>query len=196
VGAPIGFMLLIIYLVRTYLSFVNGGEDENEDDSASLDDNGRRFGQWFKWRRLSLFHFGLFVLVCVLSLWLVPDFVAELTRGAISLVAKYKWFFLGVIVFVASLLVWVIYLKYKISEKMMDRQMDLEKFRVEKQLLLERETRLALPDATIPLKAKAAQGNDGSSEPGDSTQRKLVPDGKSHIGPSSAKASTGYTDRR
>ena len=61
------------------------------------------------------------------------------------MISKYKWFFLGVFVFLASLFVWIIYLKYKISERMMDRQLDLEKFRVEKQLLLEQDNRLALP---------------------------------------------------
>jgi len=161
VGVPIGFMLLLTYLVRAYLSFVAGDEEQNTNDSVSLIDDRGRFGQWFKWRRLSLFHFGFFVLVCVLSFWLVPNYVADITRGTISLIVKYKWFFLGVFVFAASLLVWIIYLKYKISERMMDRQMDLEKFRMEKQLLLEKERRPALPDAAFPTKVEPGSRNSG-----------------------------------
>ena len=175
VGAPIGFMLLLTYMVRAYLSFVGGEEDENTNNSESLADKSSRTGQLFQWRRISVLHFGFFILICVLAVWLLPNFVADLARGAMSLVAEYKWFFLGVFVFFASLFVWIIYLKYKISEKMMDRQMDLEKFKVEKQLLLEQETRLALPDAASPMKAKAVPGN-GGAEHSDMPKQRLVPE--------------------
>jgi hypothetical protein len=175
VGAPIGFMLLLTYMVRAYLSFVSGEDEENANDSATLSSSGRA-GQLFQWRRLSVLHFGFFILICVLALWLVPNYVADIARGALALVVEYKWFFLGVFVFFSSLLVWIIYLKYKISEKMMDHQMDLEKFKVEKQLLLERETRLALPEATSPMKAKAATENAGA-EQRETPKQRLVPQG-------------------
>lgn len=178
VGAPIGFMLLLTYMVRAYLSFVGGEEEEHPNDSESLADGSSRFGQLFSWRRLSLFHFGFFILICVLAIWLVPNFVADMAAGALSLVAKYKWFFLGVFVFFASLFVWIIYLKYKISEKMMDRQMDLEKFKIEKQLLLEQETRLALPDPASQTKAKAVAGPGNSGvEHRDTPKQRIVPEG-------------------
>ena len=174
VGVPIGFMLLLTYLVRAYLSFVGGVEEEHRNDAASLEDKSGRFGRWFGWRRLSLFHFGFFILVCVLALWLVPDFVAGVTREAVSLIVKYKWFFLGVFVFFAFLLTWIIYLKYKMSERMMDRQMDLEKFRVEKQLLLEQEARPALPENISSVATET--GKRDSIEPGNHPQQERVPD--------------------
>ena len=161
VGGPIGFMLLLTYLVRTYLSFVSGEEEETAHESASLDKSSDRFGRLFQWRRLSLFHLGFFIVVCVLALWLVPNYVADIARGVVSLIVQYKWFFLGVFAFFASLIVWIIYLKYKISQKMMDRQMDLEKFKVEKQLLLAQETRLALPGAASE---NTESRNDGAED--------------------------------
>jgi hypothetical protein len=164
VGAPIGFMLLLTYLVRAYLSFVEGEQEEDTNNFEFLKDNSGKFRPWSNWQRLSLFHFGFLILVGVLSFWLVPDFVADITSRAISLIAKYKWFFLGVFVFSASLLIWVIYLKYKIAERMMDRQMDLEKFRVEKQLLLEQNSRLALPVPDAPSPLKPGQTNGGNVE--------------------------------
>jgi hypothetical protein len=39
---------------------------------------------------------------------------------------------------------WVVYLRYKLSQKMIENQLDLEKFRVERQLL-EEEQRPLLP---------------------------------------------------
>jgi hypothetical protein len=133
-----------------------------------------RAGQLFQWRRLSVLHFGFFILICVLALWLVPNYVADIARGALALIIQYKWFFLGVFVFFASLFVWIIYLKYKISEKMMDHQMDLEKFKVEKQLLLEQETRLALPEAASQMKAKAVPGN-SRAEHSETPKQRIVP---------------------
>ena len=174
VGGPIGFMLLLTYLVRTYLSFVSGEEEETAHESASLDKSSDRFGRLFQWRRLSLFHLGFFIVVCVLALWLVPNYVADIARGVVSLIVQYKWFFLGVFAFFASLIVWIIYLKYKISQKMMDRQMDFEKFKVEKQLLLAQETRLALPGAASE---KTESRNDSAEDGTGSKEGEAVPNG-------------------
>jgi hypothetical protein len=179
VGVPIGFMLLLTYLVRAYLSFVSGEEEEPANESASLSDNSGRFGRLFQWGRLSLFHLGFFIVICVLALWLIPNYVADMARGAVSLIIQYKWFFLGVTAFLASLLVWIIYLKYKISEKMMDRQMDLEKFKVEKQLLLEQEARLALPGAASSPAEKAESHNDSAEEDGTGPEGEALSDGVS-----------------
>ena len=113
-----------------------------------------------------------------MAIWLVPNYVADIARSALSLIIQYKWFFLGVFVFFASLFVWIIYLKYKISEKMMDRQMDLEKFKIEKRLLLEQETRLALPDPASQTKAKAIAGPGNSgAEHRDTPRQRIVPEG-------------------
>ena len=153
VGVPIGFVLLSTYLFRAYLSFVNGGEEEKTNDSASGDDSGP-FPQWSHWRRLSVLNLGGLILLCILALWLVPNFVSAIARDSLDLAIRFKWFFLGVAVFFASLVVWIIYLRYKIAQKMMDHKTELEKFRVEKQLLLERDTRLALPNPQFTLEAE------------------------------------------
>jgi len=179
VGVPIGFMLLLTYLVRAYLSFVSGEEEETAHKSASFEESSDRFGRLFQWRRLSLFHLGFFVVVCVLALWLIPNYVADIAQGVLSFILQYKWFFLGVFGFVASLLVWIIYLKYKISQKMMDSQMDLEKFKVEKQLLLEQESRLALPPAASPTAEKAEFPDDSAEDGTGSEEREALTDGVS-----------------
>jgi Na+/proline symporter len=153
VGVPIGFVLLSIYLVRAYLSFVNGGEEEKRSGSASEDDSGA-FVQWSNWRRLSVLNSGGLILLGILSLWLVPNFVSTIARDSLDLAIRFKWFFLGVVLFFASLVVWMIYLRYRIAQKMMDHKTELEKFRVEKQMLLERDTRLALPDSRFTFEAE------------------------------------------
>jgi hypothetical protein len=146
VGAPIGVVLLLNYLVRAYLTFLGGEEPEKGSQSESQDGplGGQGFHPWFALRRLSIFSLGLLVVVCLALIWLVPDFMAEVAREALAFVLQFKWFFLGVSVFLASLVVWIIYLRYKIQAKMMEHQVDLEKFRLEKQLLLESNQRISL----------------------------------------------------
>ena len=61
-----------------------------------------------------------------------------------SLIFEYRWFFLGVSVFTGFLVVWMIYLRYKLSQKMLDNQLNLQKFQFEEQLILERDSRLAI----------------------------------------------------
>ncbi len=154
VGAPIGLTLMIIYLLRAYLTFLGGddtrGNALNTDEKpGSSHGTADRFDRWFRWSHLSIFHLGAFLIVCVLVVWLVPDYVADAAGGLLATVVEFKWFFLGVCVFFASLVVWVILLRYRMSQRMMDRQMDLEKFRMEKQTMLEMKKlqTMALPES-------------------------------------------------
>ncbi len=152
VGAPIGLALLIMYLLRAYLTFL--GDDKTRDgDWNPTETNGpshRAAARWFGWSRISIFHLGGFLIVCVLAVWLVPDYIADAAGGLLETILRFKWFFLSICAFLASLVVWVIYLRYRMSQRMMDRQMDLEKFRMEKQMMVEMQklqTR-ALPQTT------------------------------------------------
>jgi hypothetical protein len=164
VGAPIGVVLLLNYLVRAYLTFLGGEEPEKSSESETQ--NGPLGGQGlhprFALRRLSVFSLGMLVVVCLSLIWLVPDFMAAVARVILAFVLQFKWFFLGLTVFAASLVVWIIYLRYKIQGKMMEHQVDLEKFRVEKQLLLESNHRMSLLGAPAASpETRLRSGNSG-----------------------------------
>ena len=65
--------------------------------------------------------------------------------GSMTAIREYKWFFLGTAIFLALLITWIIYLRYKLSRQMLENQLDLEKFRVERQLLVQQEPAHLLP---------------------------------------------------
>jgi len=148
VGIPIGLILLVSFLIKAYLSLLYGGEghDDGPDSSESSSTQDRFGGVFRSFRRVTVFHIGFVVVVAVLLLWVVPNFLQDFASISMSAIREYKWFFVGTSVFLALLITWIIYLRYKISKQMLDNQLDLEKFRVEKQLLLQHDPSPLLPN--------------------------------------------------
>lgn len=146
VGIPIGLILLVVFLVRCYLALVYG-DDDKDLRSAGLGADDSRFGSLLSlFRHISIFHVGLLVVVAVLLFWVVPNFLGDIARVGMSTILEFKWFFMAAAVFLAALIVWVIYLRYKISRQMLKNQADLEKYRLKIELLEYKKSQAMLPE--------------------------------------------------
>ncbi|GLI33788.1 hypothetical protein [Desulforhabdus amnigena] len=151
VGIPVGLILLVSFLVRVYLSLLYGEEKEKPDPSSegAGDLKKNRFGSvlhsFQSFHGISIFHLGFLVVLGVLLLWMVPNFLGDFAKVTITAIREYKWFFLGSSIFLALIITWIIYLRYKLSKQMLENQLHLEKYRVEQQLLMQRETPPLLP---------------------------------------------------
>ena len=143
VGIPIGLVLLVSFVIKVYLALLYGSEDKGGDadeDSTMSSSIKNRFGSLYRsFGKVSVFHVGFIVLIAVLFFWVIPNFLQDFASISITAIREYKWFFLGTAIFMAMLITWMIYLRYKLSRQMLENQLDLEKFRVEKQLLLQQE---------------------------------------------------------
>ena len=136
IGIPVGLILLLSFLIRVYLTLVYG------DDPTAVPDGFRETGLQAKglgsmlrtFQGASVFFIGFAVIILVLIIWLIPDMVGNMARISIDAIKESKWFFLGVAVVLIGFLTWLIYLKYRLSQKFMENQLELEKFRIEKQL--------------------------------------------------------------
>ena len=53
---------------------------------------------------------------------------------------EYRWLFVGTAIFLALIITWIIYLRYRLARQVLENQLHLEKFRVEQQLLVQRES--------------------------------------------------------
>ncbi|NLI80691.1 MAG: hypothetical protein GX443_03250 [Deltaproteobacteria bacterium] len=148
IGIPVGLILLMAFLVKAYLSLVygEGGEASPEADGSSSRQKGRLESLSFAFQGFSVFHVGFVILLGVLTLWMIPNFLGDFARIAAVAVRDYQWFFLGTAVFLGILILWVIYLRYRLSKQMLENQLHLEKYRLEQQLLLQRETPQLLPN--------------------------------------------------
>lgn len=149
VGVPVGLTLLVAFLVKVYLLLLYGDDKrKGEGEPETPSEAAGRFGSLYRsLHQVSVFHIGFAVLVCVLLLWMIPNLVENLAKVSMSAVREYRWFFLGASVFLAVVILWVIYLRYRLSRQMLENQLDLEKFRVEKQYLLQCEQTPLLPEA-------------------------------------------------
>jgi hypothetical protein len=147
VGIPLGLILLVAFIVRAYLSLLYGDKadkDKKTDSKGAEQDTIGSFLGFF--RNLSIFHIGFLTIVAVLVFWIVPNFVQDFAKLSMTAIREFSWFFAGVAVFLALVVVWIIYLRYKLSKQMLENQLNLEKFRVEKQLLLESKPHQLLPN--------------------------------------------------
>jgi hypothetical protein len=146
VGIPVGLILLVAFIVRAYLSLLHGERSDKDKEPGAAAVEAGPLGSLFRFfRNISIFHIGFLTLLAVLILWMVPNLVQDFAHLGMTAIREYRWFFLGTAVFLALLVVWVIYLRYRLSKQMIENQFNLEKFRVETQLLLDSKAPQLLP---------------------------------------------------
>lgn len=147
IGIPMALALLIAFVVRVYLTLLYGDETAKAEDIAGSPTGKKGVGAIFQSvHGISVFHIGFLIVLAVLLFWVVPNFLQDFAQVSMTAISEYKWFFLGTATFLGLVTIWIIYLRYKLSRQMLDNQLDIEKFRLERQLLLGRESSLLLPD--------------------------------------------------
>jgi len=142
VGIPVGLILLVSFLVRVYLSLLYGEEQEElpATEGGEMNLHRNQFGNILhSFRGVSIYYMGFLIVLGVLLLWMVPNFLGDFATITITAIREYKWFFLGTSIFLALIITWIIYLRYKLSKQMLENQLHLEKFRVEQQMLIQRD---------------------------------------------------------
>lgn len=148
VGIPVGLILLVAFIVRAYLSLLYGDKTDEERKAAESASEKNVLGSLFLFfRNISIFHIGVLTLLAVLVLWMVPNFMRDFAKVSMAAIQEFRWFFAATAVFLALLVVWIIYLRYKLSKQMLENQFNIEKFKVETQLLLESKSPRLLADS-------------------------------------------------
>jgi hypothetical protein len=159
IGIPVGLILLVAFIVRSYLTLVYGEQKPDPEQPEATNPRKQRLGGFATaFRNVSVFHIGAVVLLAVLTLWMVPNFLGDFFKLSLASIREYKLFFLGAAIFLGLLLVWVIYLRYKLSKQMLENQLHLEKYRLDHQLLLRHDAPPLLPEA-VPDIAATGQGS-------------------------------------
>ncbi|MHC1729830.1 MAG: hypothetical protein AB9866_28150 [Syntrophobacteraceae bacterium] len=133
-GVPLGLILMIYFLVQVWLTIFGGNQ---KDGGPTASDSGKNRLDSFMSasRNISPVHVGFVIVMAMLILWLIPSVVGDVIRSGFDVVKEYPWFFLGLALFTGGLLVWVIYLRYRLSKQMLSNQLEIEKCRIQTQLL-------------------------------------------------------------
>lgn len=136
IGLPMGLVLLLSFVIQVWLLLLNGGPEEGFGKDAAGGPGKSRFENFLSAsRHFSVLHVGFLIVLTMLILWLVPSFLGDVANSCFTAVKEYQWFFLGLVIFLGGLLTWIIYLRYRLSRLMLENQLEIEKYRIKKQLL-------------------------------------------------------------
>ena len=151
VGLPIGAMLLFGFFVKAYEALFFGGarlpDSASRGQPGSTDGFDRLMGRI---NRLNIFVIGGFVLLFAVGLFAVPHVLAEFGRHGIAVISKYRWVVLGIVVVLLGLVVWIIFLRYLLARKAIETQGDVEKYRMQLEILGKSESPALLPENHRP----------------------------------------------
>jgi hypothetical protein len=133
VGVPVGTVLLFAFIMRAFQGLFQtrrGREPTGEPRADAMDDNRlvRLFGQF---SRLNVFALGALVLTAVLAYWIVPNLVVYLGQVGLETLLRFKWFFIILGLMGFGLVVWIIYLRYRLACKSIESREQMEKYRLQ-----------------------------------------------------------------
>lgn len=139
VGIPVCAVLLLAFVVRAWSAIFYGDRASDESPGKNATDpggqteipEGRLFRALDRVSRFNIFVIGFLVLTAALSIWMVPNLLADLSRAGIETLVRFKWVFLGAAAVVIGFLAWIIYLKYRLAQRAIDARTELDKYRLE-----------------------------------------------------------------
>lgn len=134
VGVPMVLILLISYLVKVYLTLLQGGEHPGTENTPVPYGKVHPFISWsLFFTSSSIFLMGAVIAGMALVFWMVPSFLGEVAVLGASAVKGGGRGFQWAAAFLACLIAWVVYLRYRLSRRMMDYHYRLEQQRLEQQ---------------------------------------------------------------
>jgi hypothetical protein len=139
-GLPIGAVLLFGFFVKAYEALFFSGEGQGRragaDAAAAGDVSSDRLDRLLnRVGRMNIFAIGAFVLLFALGLWAVPHLLAEFGRNGVAIIIRFKWVALGIAGIFLGLVVWIIFLRYLLARKAIETQGDVEKYRLQLELM-------------------------------------------------------------
>lgn len=152
IGLPIGAMLLFAYFVRAYEALFFKDDKNGIQAADNRDGATDRIGLMIRRiSRLNIFVLGSFVLLLVIGMYAVPHLVADLGRHGASVVSEYRWVFISIFAVILGLVIWFIFLRYRLARRTIDAQMEVEKYRLQLEFQHRQGSRITGPDQQLRL---------------------------------------------
>lgn len=133
VGIPIGIILLFAFTVRAYLALFYGDEHEGAGGKGGWDASSDANSLERVVSAVSgfnIFTIGFLMLIGVLAYWVVPNLVTYLGQLGVETLSRYKWVFITVAVVALLIFVWMIYLRFLLAKKAIDKQAEMNQYRI------------------------------------------------------------------
>jgi hypothetical protein len=130
-GLPVGGILLFAFVVRVYLAIFYPEQLVPSKTDADPGESSRLERVLLRISRYNIFIIGFLILIAILAYWVVPNVIVYVGRVSVDTLIRYKWFFMATAAVMLGLTIWVIYLRYLLARRSIDRQTELEKHRLE-----------------------------------------------------------------
>jgi hypothetical protein len=131
-GLPLGGMLVFAFVVRAFVAVFHGDKKpiETEAPSARQGYINRVERVLDKIGRLNIFTIGFFLFLGVIGYWIIPNVIVYVGKLGVETLHRYKWVFLGGVLVLIGVFVWVIYLRYLLAKKHIESRAELDKYRL------------------------------------------------------------------
>ena len=132
VGIPVAAFLLFAFFVRGYQHlFVNEEKIINETALKNTEYEYRFEKLIAAISRFNIFVIGFLIFLAVFLYWIIPNLIVYIGRTGTDTIIRYKWFFLTTGVILLGLFIWIIYLRYLLAKRTIDRQAEIDKYRLQ-----------------------------------------------------------------
>ena len=132
IGVPVAAFLLFAFFVRAYQSlFLKEEKIPNETDPTKREYEYRFEKIIAAISRFNIFIIGFLIFLAVFLYWVIPNLIVYIGRTGTETIMRYKWIFLAVGIVFLSLFIWIIYLRYLLAKKTIDRQAEIDKYRLQ-----------------------------------------------------------------
>ncbi len=133
VGIPVGIVLLFAFVVKSYVALFHGEESANPaSDPAPGDRGASRFEDLLsRVGRFNIFTIGFLIFLALFSYWVVPNFITLAGKIGMETLVRFKTFFIVCGLIFLAVVVWVIYLRYRLAVKTIESRTEIEKERLQ-----------------------------------------------------------------
>ena len=135
IGIPVGIMLLFAFMVKAYISLFYGDKKDPGSLNARIDPDESRLEMILsRISRFNIFTIGFLIFVAVFAYWVIPNLITFLGKTGIETLTQYKFLFIAIALISLCLVVWVIYLRYRLALKTIESRTEIEKERIQLEL--------------------------------------------------------------
>lgn len=133
IGIPVGFMMILGFIIKAWAVFFKGEKPFYEDDAHSEpgENKGKLINLILTVSNLNIFVLGFLIVAALVLYWVLPDMIMYISKMGIETLVRFKWFFISALVIVTGIFTWFIYLRFLLAKKAIESRAEIEKMKLQ-----------------------------------------------------------------
>ncbi|MFO8083520.1 MAG: hypothetical protein R6U27_04275 [Desulfobacterales bacterium] len=135
VGIPVGIVMLFAFVVKAYISLFFGDKKNSYASDGYRQSSESRLEMILsRIGRFNIFTIGFLIFLAVFAYWVIPNLITFLGKTGIETLTQYKLFFIISAFIFLAIVVWMVYLRYRLALKTIESRTEIEKERLQLEL--------------------------------------------------------------